>query len=240
MDILDRCPRPVLVQGYRGTDQVGFASAVAELLDGSPPEVALRQFGLQVRPVQRRRAFAPGAGPARLPRLARRPGLARTTPAGSGTGPARPTPPTRTPGGPDGTRRARADRRPMIGRSAGTSPAGPARLSCPSETAPSRSTGRTPRRWRVNGPDRVDHAPARLQGPRLPAPRHRRADRLPRRLPGTPPRCSSIFLCNHCPYVKHVRHGLADAGARVPGEGRGRRRHQLQRRGDATPTTAPR
>ena len=24
-----------------------------------------------------------------------------------------------------------------------------------------------------------------------------------------------IFLCNHCPYVKHVRHGLADARPRV-------------------------
>ena len=47
LDILERCPRPVLVQGYRGTDQVGFASAMAKLLDGAPPEVALRQFGLK-------------------------------------------------------------------------------------------------------------------------------------------------------------------------------------------------
>jgi glucans biosynthesis protein C len=47
MDTLERCPRPVLVEGYRGTDQVGFASAVTELLGGSPPEVALRQFDLK-------------------------------------------------------------------------------------------------------------------------------------------------------------------------------------------------
>jgi glucans biosynthesis protein C len=44
MDTLERCPRPVLVEGYRGIDQVGFASAIAELLAGHPPEVALRQF----------------------------------------------------------------------------------------------------------------------------------------------------------------------------------------------------
>ena len=44
MDTLDRCPRPVLVEGYRGIDQVGFASAVVDLLGGAPPEVALRQF----------------------------------------------------------------------------------------------------------------------------------------------------------------------------------------------------
>ena len=37
MDVLERCPRPVLVQGYRGTDQVGFAAAIVQLLDGSPP-----------------------------------------------------------------------------------------------------------------------------------------------------------------------------------------------------------
>jgi glucan biosynthesis protein C len=47
MDTLERCPRPMLVEGYRGTDQVGFASAVVELLGGSSPEVALRQFDLK-------------------------------------------------------------------------------------------------------------------------------------------------------------------------------------------------
>ncbi len=47
MDVLERCSRPVLVEGYRGTDQVGFASAVARLLEGAPPEVALRQFDLK-------------------------------------------------------------------------------------------------------------------------------------------------------------------------------------------------
>jgi hypothetical protein len=44
MDTLERCPRPVLVEGYRGIDQVGFASAVTKLLEGAPPEEALRQF----------------------------------------------------------------------------------------------------------------------------------------------------------------------------------------------------
>jgi glucans biosynthesis protein C len=47
MDILERCPRPILVQGYRGFDQVGFAAALGQLLGGSPPRVALRQFGMQ-------------------------------------------------------------------------------------------------------------------------------------------------------------------------------------------------
>ena len=44
LDTLERCPKPVLVEGYRGTDQVGFGSAVAELLAGASPEVASRQF----------------------------------------------------------------------------------------------------------------------------------------------------------------------------------------------------
>ncbi len=47
LDVLDGCRPPVLIEGYRGIDQVGFAAAVAELLGGSPPSVALRQFGLK-------------------------------------------------------------------------------------------------------------------------------------------------------------------------------------------------
>ncbi len=47
MDVLERSPRPMLVEGYRGTDQVGFASAVTQLLGGAPPEVALRQFDIK-------------------------------------------------------------------------------------------------------------------------------------------------------------------------------------------------
>jgi hypothetical protein len=47
MDVLERSPRPVLVQGYRGTDQVAFAAGVVRLLDGSTPAEALRQFGLK-------------------------------------------------------------------------------------------------------------------------------------------------------------------------------------------------
>lgn len=47
VDLLNQSPRPVLVQGYRGTDQVAFAAAVVRLLDGSDPDEALRQFGLK-------------------------------------------------------------------------------------------------------------------------------------------------------------------------------------------------
>lgn len=47
MDVLERCPRPLLVQGYRGIDHTGFASAVALLLGGAPPRAALREFDLK-------------------------------------------------------------------------------------------------------------------------------------------------------------------------------------------------
>jgi glucans biosynthesis protein C len=47
LDTLEHCPRPVLVQGNRGLDQSGFAAAVAELLTGAPPRVALQQFTLK-------------------------------------------------------------------------------------------------------------------------------------------------------------------------------------------------
>jgi peptidoglycan/LPS O-acetylase OafA/YrhL len=44
MRLLHECPKPVLLEGYRGIDHSGFAVAVAQLLDGVPPAVALRQF----------------------------------------------------------------------------------------------------------------------------------------------------------------------------------------------------
>jgi peptidoglycan/LPS O-acetylase OafA/YrhL len=47
VDTLASKPRPVLVQGNRGLDQSGFAAAVAQLLAGQPPDVALRQFTLK-------------------------------------------------------------------------------------------------------------------------------------------------------------------------------------------------
>jgi hypothetical protein len=47
LDVLGRSPRPVLVEGYRGTDQVAFAAGVVRLLDGSAPAEALRQFDLK-------------------------------------------------------------------------------------------------------------------------------------------------------------------------------------------------
>jgi hypothetical protein len=37
MDLLERCPRPVLIQGYRGFDQVGFAAAVGNCSAETPP-----------------------------------------------------------------------------------------------------------------------------------------------------------------------------------------------------------
>jgi glucans biosynthesis protein C len=47
INLLERCPRPLLVEGHRGIDQSGFATAVAQLLGGTPPEEALRQFDMK-------------------------------------------------------------------------------------------------------------------------------------------------------------------------------------------------
>ena len=44
IEIHDHCSWPLLVQGYRGIDQCAFATAVAQLLDGTPTDVALLQF----------------------------------------------------------------------------------------------------------------------------------------------------------------------------------------------------
>ncbi len=54
--LLERSPRPILVQGYRGLDHCAFASALALLLDGAPPRSALGQFEAR---------YAQFAGPAR-------------------------------------------------------------------------------------------------------------------------------------------------------------------------------
>ena len=43
-NILERAPRPILVQSSRGLDQSGFTVALAELLNGAPLESALQQF----------------------------------------------------------------------------------------------------------------------------------------------------------------------------------------------------
>ena len=37
-----------------------------------------------------------------------------------------------------------------------------------------------------------------------------------------------LFICNHCPYVKHIRAGLARLGPRISEARRGHRGHQLQ------------
>jgi peptidoglycan/LPS O-acetylase OafA/YrhL len=47
LDTLDRCPRPVLVEGNRGIDQSGLAAAVGQMLGGKSPREALGQFGLK-------------------------------------------------------------------------------------------------------------------------------------------------------------------------------------------------
>jgi glucan biosynthesis protein C len=44
IDVIADRPRPMLVEGYRGIDQVGFAAAVTQLLAGSSPAAALAQF----------------------------------------------------------------------------------------------------------------------------------------------------------------------------------------------------
>jgi glucan biosynthesis protein C len=44
IEIHDHCPRPLLVQGYRGIDQSAFATAVILLLDGTTTAKALGQF----------------------------------------------------------------------------------------------------------------------------------------------------------------------------------------------------
>lgn len=44
--LLDGCPRPILIEGQRGIRNVSLASAVARLLDGAPPDAALREFSL--------------------------------------------------------------------------------------------------------------------------------------------------------------------------------------------------
>jgi len=47
LTLLEQCPKPILVQGYRGLDHCGFASALALMLGGTPPDKALDQFGLR-------------------------------------------------------------------------------------------------------------------------------------------------------------------------------------------------
>ncbi len=49
-----------------------------------------------------------------------------------------------------------------------------------------------------------------------------------------------MFLCNHCPYVKHIRGGLAALRARLRGEGSGDRRRSTPTTSHRIPTTARR
>jgi hypothetical protein len=46
VDVIDGCPRPLLVEGQRGVRNVSLASAVAQLLGGADPDAALREFAL--------------------------------------------------------------------------------------------------------------------------------------------------------------------------------------------------
>ena len=59
-----------------------------------------------------------------------------------------------------------------------------------------------------------------------------------RRLPGRPA-LLVIFLCNHCPYVKHVRHELARLGRSTRARG-WPLSASAPTTSRATPTTAPR
>jgi peptidoglycan/LPS O-acetylase OafA/YrhL len=47
LGILARSPRPLLVEGNRGLDQSAFTVALGEMLGGTPPREALRQFRLK-------------------------------------------------------------------------------------------------------------------------------------------------------------------------------------------------
>jgi hypothetical protein len=47
VEILRDAPRPVLIEGHRGTSCSGLASALALLLDGQTPEKALGQFSFR-------------------------------------------------------------------------------------------------------------------------------------------------------------------------------------------------
>ena len=90
LDTLEKCSRPVLVQGNRGIDQSGFAAAVAQLLGGAPPRVALRQFATK---------YGQFGGPEHSPlgltlpsiRIGSRTISGRTRPADSGPGRSRST-----------------------------------------------------------------------------------------------------------------------------------------------------
>jgi protein tyrosine phosphatase (PTP) superfamily phosphohydrolase (DUF442 family) len=47
IDSLDSSPRPLLLHCEAGVDRTGLASAVAQLLNGTDPELAVRQFALR-------------------------------------------------------------------------------------------------------------------------------------------------------------------------------------------------
>ncbi|MGE3817959.1 MAG: acyltransferase family protein [Isosphaeraceae bacterium] len=47
LEVLERSPRPILIQGYRGLDHCGFAAALARMIEGAPPAEALDQFGMR-------------------------------------------------------------------------------------------------------------------------------------------------------------------------------------------------
>lgn len=47
IDHLSRAPRPVLVQGYRGRDEVALGAAMALMLDGESPSKAQNQFAMR-------------------------------------------------------------------------------------------------------------------------------------------------------------------------------------------------
>lgn len=47
LGLLERSPRPILIQGYRGLDHCGFAAALARMIAGGSPDEALGQFSMR-------------------------------------------------------------------------------------------------------------------------------------------------------------------------------------------------
>ena len=89
-----RCPRPMLVEGYRGIDQVGFAAAVTQLLGGSPPpRPPLRQFDrLKYGQFNGAERIPPSAGRSSTTATTSPPIVSPTNPPASANGPATPVP----------------------------------------------------------------------------------------------------------------------------------------------------
>ena len=81
-----------------------------------------------------------------------------------------------------------------------------------------RAAWRRERGEKTHGVDILDDASARNCRTCLPASGHRGQDCVARGVQGAPALLVA-FICNHCPYVKHVRHELARLGKEYQGKG---------------------